>query len=182
MTAMAFAAILVTDRPSDAHTAPRDSRVDQVSALGAASIIVLIAMHVTGIFAAGVLSFTRCMGWPMWQFIESDLHPWLQAVRLGLAGLGAVLVILTVLSALRTELLRRWGIVVAVLFLAEMMLGLLIRTGGLTSSSAAMYSVLAVALLWFLALTTAVAVRDRVRTPRTDSSPVPSEPGLSTPA
>ena len=109
-----------------------------------------------GIFAAGKGSYTRCLGWPIWQRIDTDLQPWLQNVRLGLAGLGAVLVLTTVVVAVRDDRLRRWGIALGTLFAAEMVLGQVIRAAGLNKGAAAGYSVLAVALVSCLGLLMAV--------------------------
>ncbi|MHB8185413.1 MAG: hypothetical protein ACYDDU_04870 [Dermatophilaceae bacterium] len=120
-------------------------------------LAVLVAMHVTGILAAGPRSYTRCMGRPIWRLIDSDLHPWLQDLRLGLAGLGAALVVTTAVVAVRSERLRRWGIVLATLFAAEMVLGLVIRAWELNAGAAAAYSVLVVALVSCLGLPMAVA-------------------------
>jgi cytochrome c oxidase assembly protein subunit 15 len=160
MTAMAVSAVLVGPRPPGSSAqAPADPRIARVRRSAAWSVIVLIVMHVAGIFAAGHLSFTRCMGWPMWQLIDSDLHPWLQAVRLGLAVLGVALVVATVAGAARIEQLRRWGVAIGALFAAEMLLGLVIRTGDLTPAFASAYSVIAVALLWCLGLLMAIAWR-----------------------
>ena len=150
--------------------------------LAALSVIVVIAMHVSGIFAAARLSYTRCMGWPIWQLIDTDLHPWLQTVRLGLAGLAAVLVITTVWVAARSERLRPWGVVIASLFAAEMVLGLVIRSGGMNAAVAAAYSVLAVSLLSALGLLMAVAWTAQVGADVTSRQPpapsrVTAEPG-----
>lgn len=174
MTSMAVSAVLAGARASATTLRPSPGPLTgKVMRLSALSVAVLIVMHVAGILAAGHLSFTRCMGWPMWQMIDGDLHPWLQAVRLGLAALGAALVIATAVSAARIEQLRRWGFAVVVLFAAEMVLGLVIRTGQLSSAIAAAYSVLAVTLLWSLGLLAAFAWRARLEsdaTPRETSS------------
>jgi cytochrome c oxidase assembly protein subunit 15 len=163
MTSMAVSTVLIRPRPAGVTPLPApEPGTGQVARLSALSVAVLILMHVAGIFAAGHLSFTRCMGWPMWQIIDTDLHPWLQAVRLGMAVLGAALVIATAVRAARTASLRRWGIAIALLFAAEMILGLWIRTGQLTSAVAAIYSVLAVALLWSLGLLAAFSWRARL--------------------
>jgi heme a synthase len=130
---------------------------EPLSRLAAAGVLVLIAMHVTGIFAAGTGSYTRCMGWPLWRLVDNDLHPWLQGVRLGLAGLGAALVITTAVLAARREPLRAWGVALGALFVGEMAFGMLIRIHGLNDGVAATYSVLAVALLSCLGLLGATA-------------------------
>src|SRR5665647_2630283 len=145
----------------------------QVRRLAATSLTVLLVMHVTGIFAAGPHSYTRCMGWPIWQLIDSDLHPWLQYVRLGLGGLGAALVITTAVVAALNERLRGWGVVLATLFAAEIALGLVIRARELNTGVAAAYSVLAVALVSCLGLLMAVAWPARVATGATPLQPSP---------
>ena len=94
-------------------------------------------------------------------------------LRLGLAGLGAVLVITTAVMAVRTERLRKWGIVIGTLFGAEMVLGLVIRAGGINAGVASAYSVLAVALLSCLGLLMAVAWSARVATGATPLQPSP---------
>jgi len=158
MTAMGVAAARVgADRPDGPSRSAAQGPPLQVRRLAAVSVVVLAVMHVTGIFAAGPHSYTRCLGWPIWQLIGSDLHPWLQALRLGLASLGAALVVTTAVRAGQTDRLRRWGIILATLFAAEMVLGLVIRAQALNAGVAAAYSVLAVALLSCLGLLMAVA-------------------------
>ena len=182
MTATGVAAVLLGAPAPDAtsRSAPGWYTV-RVSRLAAISVTVLVVMHVTGIFAAGPSSYTRCIGWPIWQLIDSDLHPWLQVMRLGLAGLGAALVLTTAVVAARNERLRWWGIVLATLFAAEMVLGLVIRAHELNAGLAAAYSVLAVALLSCLGLLMAVAWSVRVDTEAPPVEPVPRrepvEPG-----
>ena len=178
MTAMGVAAVVLGAPASGltSRSAPK-WRPLQVRSLAAMSVIVLVVMHDTGIFAAGPLSYTRCMGWPIWQLIDTDLHPWLQVLRLGLAGLGAVLVITTAVMAARTERLRRWGIVIGTLFAAEMVLGLVIRAGGSMPEWPPAYSVLAVALLSCLGLLMAVAWSAQVETSDTaEREPVGASP------
>ena len=183
MTAMGVAAVMVgAPAPDSTSRSAAEWHPVQVRRLAAMSLTVLVVMHVTGIFAAGPYSYTRCLGWPIWQLIDSDLHPWLQDLRLGLAGLGAALVVTTAVVAARNERLRRWGIVLATLFAAEIALGLVIRTGGLNAGVAAAYSVLAVALLSCLGLLMAVAWSARVATDATPLQPAPTrrepaEPG-----
>lgn len=171
MTVMGVAAVLA-GAPA-ANSMPRSvaewGPLQTSCRLAAMSVTVLIVMHVTGIFAAGTGSYTRCMGWPLWKLINSDPHPWLQGLRLGLAGLGAALVVTTAVVTARTEQLRRWGIAVATLFATEMLLGLVMSSWGFNTGVAAAYSVLAVALLWCLGLLMAVAGAARVAT---DVAPV----------
>jgi len=127
MTAMGVAAVMVGAPTSALTTGPAaQGHPRQVRSLTSVSLLILVVMHVTGIFAAGPMSFTRCLGWPIWQLIDSDVHPWLQGLRLGLAVGGAALVLTTAVVAARSEGLRRWGITLAALFAAEMVLGLVI--------------------------------------------------------
>jgi heme a synthase len=175
MTATGVAAVMVGTPASDVTSrSAAQWHPLQVRSLAALSGIVVVSMHVSGIFAAAPLSYTRCMGWPIWQLVDSDLHPWLQVLRLGLAGLGAALVVTTAVVAARTERLRGWGIVVGTLFAAEMVVGLVIRAGGINAGVASAYSVLAVALLSCLGLLMAVAGAGRV-----DTEAMPVQPASS---
>jgi len=174
MTVMGVAAVMVGAPASDFRLRLAHWHPGQVRSLSAMSLVVVVAMHVTGIFVAAPMSYTRCMGWPIWQLIDTDLHPWLQVVRLGLAALAAALVISTVVLAVRQERLRRWGIALATLFGAEMLLGLVIHSGGINAGVAAAYSVLAVALLSCLGLLTAVAWAASVDSGLASGQPVPA--------
>jgi heme a synthase len=185
MTVMGIAAVMLgapAPAPDQSSPSSAEGHPAPVQRLAALSLTVLIAMHVTGIFAAGKLSYTRCIGWPIWQMIDSDLHPWLQGLRLGLAGMGAALVVTTAVVAARDPRRRGWGIVLTTLFGAEMVLGLVIRGGGINAGVAAAYSVLAVALLSCLGLLMAVAWSARVDTDAMPLQPAPprhepAEPG-----
>ena len=176
MTTMGVAAVVLGSPPSERTSRPAEWHPLQVKSLAAMSVIVLVVMHDTGIFAAAPLSYTRCMGWPIWQLVGTDLHPLLQGLRLGLAGLGAVLVITTAVMAARTERLRTWGIVVGTLFAAEMVLGLVIRAAGISAGVASAYSVLAVALLSCLGLLMAVAWSAQVDTDAKALETTPPQP------
>jgi heme a synthase len=182
MTAMGVGAVkLGATAPDPRSRQSAKPLAMQVEHLAAASIAVVVMLHVTGIFVAAPLSYTRCMGWPIWRLIDSDLHPWLQYLRFGLGGVGAALVVTTAMVAIRSDRLRRWGIVLATLFAAEMVLGLVIRAGGINAGVAAAYSVLAVALLSCLGLLMAVASSARAAAYAVPVSlpqrPEPAEPG-----
>jgi len=166
MTVMGVAAVIACAPATNSMSrSVAERRSLQMSCrLAAMSVTVMIVMHATGIFAAGTGSYTRCMGWPLWKLINSDPHPWLGGLRLGLAGLGAALVVTTAVVTARTVQFRRWGIAVAALFATEMLLGLMIRSWGFNTGVAAAYSVLAVALLWSMGLLMAVAGAARVAT------------------
>lgn len=174
MTVMGVAAVIACAPATNSMSrSVAERRSLQMSCrLAAMSVTVMIVMHATGIFAAGTGSYTRCMGWPLWKLINSDPHPWLGGLRLGLAGLGAALVVTTAVVTARTVQLRRWGIAVAALFATEMLLGLMIRSWGFNTGVAAAYSVLAVALLWSMGLLMAVAGAARVATDVVPPQPV----------
>jgi len=170
MTVMAIAAVTVgRPAPDVTSTSAADRPPAPTTRLAAASVTVLVAMHVTGIFVAGRGSFSACLGWPLGQMIDSDLHPWLQVVRLCLAGLAAGLVVATAVVAARSERLRPWGITLAALFAAELVFGLVIRARGLDNGTASAYCVLAAALLWCLGLLAAVS---RTAGVATDGAPL----------
>lgn len=172
MTTMGVAAVVLGGLASGSTAqSTRAGHRGQVGRLAASSLAVVVAMHVAGIFAAGKGSYTRCLGWPIWQLVDIDLHPWLQVVRLGLAGLGAALILTTATAAARHDPLRRWGIVLASLFAAEMVLGLVIRGGGINTGVAAAYSALAVGLVSCLGLLMAVAWLAPVPTDATGPRP-----------
>ena len=137
--------------------APAVTHVVRTGRWAVAGVATVIVMHVTGLFTAAAGSYTGCLGWPVWRLVAGDLHPWLQWVRLGVAAIAAVVVVATAAEAFRSERLRPWGIGLGALFVAEMVLGFVIEARGLTNGVAAVYSVVAAALLWTLGLLTAVA-------------------------
>lgn len=184
MTAMGVASVMAgAAARASLSRSPAEPHPLQVWRLAAMSLAVLVAMHVTGIFAAGPRSYTRCLGWPIWQQIGSDLHPWLQNLRLGLAVMGAALLVSTAALAARNDRLRWWGILLATLFGAEMVLGQVIRARELNSGVAAAYSFLAVAMLSCMGLLMATTWPARVATDPMPLQPVadhrePAEPTL----
>lgn len=122
------------------------------------------AMHLTGLVVAGktqtedFMSYTRCLGWPMWQVLDVDRYAGLQLIRIGLAVLAAALVVTTVVRGLRDPRLRGMSLVLAGLFAAELVIGLVIRaqglgltqTNGVNQGLAVLYSLVAASLLWTL--------------------------------
>lgn len=126
--------------------------------LAAGTVVSVMALHVTGILAAAKGSYTACIGWPMWRLVDADPRPWFQEARLGLAAVSALLVIGTAVTAARAGM-RVFGGTLVGLFAAEMLLGVVIRSEGISNGVASVYSVLAVELLWCLGLLTATAFR-----------------------
>ncbi len=124
----------------------------------------LVVMHLAGLVVAGktqtedFMSYTRCLGWPMWQVLEVDRYGGLQVARIGLAVIAAVLNIAIVTRGMRDPRLRAMSVVLAVLFVAEIVIGLVIRseglgvtqTNGVNQGLAVLYSVIAASLLWAL--------------------------------
>ena len=179
MTCMTLAAVAAGAVPSRPAPWPPSHRTLLAGRLAATSATVLIVMYVTGVLAAGKGSYTRCIGWPMWRLVTGDHHPWLQSLRVGLSGLGALLIIATVVVAVRSERLRTWGLALATLGVAEVGVGMLIRSQGLHPGYAAAYSVLAAAMLWILAPLMAVATAvppssDPAAPPSSDPAAPPS--------
>ncbi len=155
MTAMGVAAVLVASRRANSAVPVRPGLAPP-RRLAATSVVAVVAVHVSGIFLAAPGSYTRCLGWPVWRLVAADGRYGWQNLRLGLAAVAAVLVTATAVAALRAERVRRLGVVLLGLFATEMLLGLVIRAGAPAVAVAATHSVLAVALLWCLALLTAV--------------------------
>jgi len=133
-----------------------------LSRLAWATAGALIAVHLLGIVVAGPGSFVRCLGWPVWRVVASDLSPELQWVRLGLGVVTAGMLVGVLLQAWRRPRLRRHALVLAVLWITELALGQVIVgqfTGGQERqiALAGAYSMLAGAILWVLVLLAARA-------------------------
>ena len=89
-TAMGVPAVRVGARgPDSSSPSKTELQPVQVKRLAAVILTGLVASHVTGIFAAGPHSYTRCIGWPIWQLIGSDPHPWLAGPATGASGPGS---------------------------------------------------------------------------------------------
>lgn len=129
-----------------------------------ATLGTLVVMHLAGLVVAGktqtgdFMSYTRCLGWPMWQVLEVDRYSGLQLGRIVLAVGAAVLLIVTVVRGLRDPRMRRMSMVLAGLFVLELVVGLVIRaqgigvtqTNGVNQGLAVLYSVTAASILWAL--------------------------------
>lgn len=126
------------------------------------AVAAVIAMHLLGIAVAGPGSFVRCLGWPVWRIVDSDQYPTLQWVRLAVGVAAALLVVLVLALAWRRPALRPLSALLAVTWLVELVMGQVIAgqfTGGEDRqiSMAAVYSMLAGAVVWLLALLAARA-------------------------
>lgn len=162
-----------------AATALLEDRVERPSwnqAAGAAwtAVGALLAMHALGLIVAGQLSYTRCMSWPMWSLVAVDRFSALQVVRVVLALIAIALVVRSVVTA--WPRLRTLAAVTLGLLVLEIALGLVILTMDLRHLDliTSIYSIVAVALLWFLGL---FAARAGTTTPEPalPHAPVPAE-------
>lgn len=114
-------------------------------ALGAVYLVL-----VSSVLVAGEGSLTRCLGWPMWRWIAVDAPGWPQPARQLLAGLAGLLIVAVVLMAWRTQR-RRTAIVsaataIGILFLVEMVVGVLMMFGNATAFLLVTYVATAAAL------------------------------------
>lgn len=132
--------------------------------LAGAAFVVLLVMHLLGLLVAGTTeagtgSFTRVIGWPMWQVVAIDHHPALQVVRMGMAATAVVLIALTVAAARRVNHLRHLAALLGLLAVAEVAMSVVITTGGLSAGQtngigagiAVAYAMCASGILWTLA-------------------------------
>lgn len=115
------------------------------ASMGVAVVLVLMTLHALGILVAGEGSYTRCMGWPLLSLLSYDGHAWWQVVRLALAA-GAVLTLVATAwaSGWRDRLV--WLALGAVA--VELVVGVALLARGISPALAALYSFLAVAILW----------------------------------
>ncbi|MGC3994542.1 MAG: hypothetical protein QM779_10615 [Propionicimonas sp.] len=96
-----------------------------------AAVGTLGVLHLLGIAVAGENSFTRCLSWPL-GILAADRWPLLQGVRVGLAGLAAVLLVVVVVRSLQHPGRRAWAWLLAGLLALELLLmgALLAGAGG----------------------------------------------------
>lgn len=133
-----------------------------LSRLAWSTVAVVIVMHLLGIVVAATGSFVRCLSWPVWRIVASDEQPWVQGVRIAVGLVAVAMVGVVVVRALRVPLLRAHALVLAALLIGELVMGQLI-VGQFTGEQerdivlAAMYSILAVVILWATALLAARA-------------------------
>lgn len=135
---------------------PRTVRLDTTARFAWAAVATLWVVHVTGVYAAGKGSLTRCVSCPVWDVVEIDGPTWLQVTRMVLAAAAIVMIGAAVVSGLRTTGIRPYAVAAAVLLVVELGIGLVIRAQGTTEALSAAYAVTMVALLW---TTTLVAAR-----------------------
>lgn len=151
---------------------PRRVRMVPTAQFAWGGVALLWLVHVTGVFAAGPGSLTRCISCPVWGIHEIDGPVWLQVARMVLAAAALVMVVAAIVTGLRLQGTRWYAVVAAVLLVVELVVGLVIRQQGTTYALSSVYTFTMVSLLW---TTTLVAARSTfVRLPAT--SPVHDEP------
>lgn len=126
--------------------------------LSLATVIGVYAVYVGGVLVAGNGSLTRCLSWPIWRVLPTDLVGWPQAVRLVVAAAAALLVLALIAGAWRSRAirgLRRPAVAGLAAFLIEMAVGVAMMTGGATPFLAVVY-VAAAVLLWCMVVNMAV--------------------------
>lgn len=122
--------------------------LNQVSAWALGSSALLIVMHVTGLWAAGHRSYTRCMSWPI-LWLASDDNLAVQVVRTALALAAAVALVLTIRAALRANDQRGPAIALGVLLALVVGLAVAYRATGVDGGIlGVLFSATSVGLLW----------------------------------
>lgn len=155
MIAIATATVALARRPYAVYFSP-------TAKLAWSGVAVLMVMHLLGILTAGAGSFTRCMGWPIWRVIDSDQAPAVQWLRIVLAAAATALILATSLAARGRRDLRLTAITLPVLYAAELALGLAMGGQRVSMAGAALYSTLAVGILFTLSLLAALATVETV--------------------
>ena len=135
--------------------------------------VLLTVTFVSGLFAAGDRSFTRCVSWPL-LWLASDDNIVLQTARTAVAILAIMAVIVTVRVAHRSERERLLGRVLTALAVLSVVLGVIYRAaeidGGVVGIA---FSVTCVAVLWTTVL---IAARSTLPSPIDPAQPRPSNP------
>jgi len=149
MVAMAVAAVLAVPPAAGA-------RRGRAWLLPAAAVAALLVVHPLGVLVAGHGSHTGTLGWPRFQLVPGDLHPWLQVVRMVLAVIALVLVVLPQVASPRIGL---QSIPVAIVVL-DLVAGTAIdAAGGSLTAVLVTHAVAAVLLVWTLAVVATAAWR-----------------------
>lgn len=155
MIAMTTAAVALSRTPRRAWLTPTGRYA--WTAVGT-----LWLLHVTGVFAAGKGSLTRCVSCPVWGIVEIDGPVWLQAARMALAAVAIGLIVAAIGTGVRTPGLRPLTLLAGVLLVVELGVGLVILARGTTHALSSIYAVSMVCLLWTTVLIAARATFTRV--------------------
>ena len=133
--------------------------------LALGTLCAVYVVLVSGVLVAEVGSLARCLGWPQYGTgIEAREVPGsFPLIRRAFGGLAGILILTTLLRAWRAQDARtlRAAACAAVLFLAEVAIGVLMQALGFTMILGALYAMAAVGILGFLVV---VAVRAGMET------------------
>lgn len=141
MIAMTTAAVALARTPRTTYRT-----VTGTSAWAAVGTLWLV--HVTGVFAAGKGSLTRCVSCPVWRVVPIDGPVWLQGARMVLAVVAIAFVVVAVVTGVRTPRLRATAVVAAALLVIELGVGLVILARGTNPALSSVYALTMVCLLW----------------------------------
>lgn len=158
LTLMTAAATAAYARHADPGLPDQLSTTTRFAGLAAATVIAVYAVYVGGVLVAGPGSLTRCLSWPIWRVLPTDLAGWPQVVRLVISSVAAVLVIALIATALLEPGIGgapRAAAVAALAFALEMLVGVVMMLSGATPFLAVVY-VAAAVLLWCMLVTIAV--------------------------
>jgi cytochrome c oxidase assembly protein subunit 15 len=125
------------------------------------TLVVVFIVLVSGVLVARSGSLVRCLGWPLFsgRLVPADAHDWLKTARLFIAGLATILLIAVIVQAWRLRprhgTIRRTAMAVGILFLVELLVGMLMLARGYSVPLLVIY-VAAAAALWALLVVLAV--------------------------
>ncbi len=116
------------------------------------TLVAVFVVLVSGVLVAKNGSLVRCLGWPLYggQAVPDDVHGWLRAARLLLATAAGILLIAVIVQAWRLQpkngAVRRAATALGILFLAEILVGVLMSVQGYSILLLVIYVALAAAL------------------------------------
>ena len=159
------------------RVAPRRWAPGRTAAYAWGAVALFFVVHVSGVFAAGPGSLTRCVGCPAWTIVPVDGPVPLQIARIVTALAALALTTTALLTAWRAGespllLAAAGGLVVLELAAGVLMLGL-----GATQVIGSLHAVTMVTLL---AAITLVAARATIRTSDGPRNPQPTPSSVST--
>jgi heme a synthase len=179
MTTATTAACARRDNPA---LPDRLSAGTSFATLGLATTVTVYAVYVGGILVAGAGSRTRCLSWPIWRILPGDVPGWPQIGRLAVSIVALVLLVALIVTALRKSSVRgarKAGLVGAIAFVVEMLVGVILMAAGATPLLAVVY-VAAAVLLWCMIVNLAVlaglsAAAQEEGAPRMPAAPISTQ-------
>jgi cytochrome c oxidase assembly protein subunit 15 len=119
------------------------------------TLVAVLLVMVSAVLVADNGSVGRCLGWPVasGRLLRGDLRGWLQMARFLVAGVADILIVAVAVQAWRTQRARTTIVstatLVGMLFLAEIVVGVLLAVIGSAISLLVIHAALAAAL-WAL--------------------------------